>query len=251
MSSETQHVDSDLALTFRTSAATVGEDTVDAWELKAARRALMNLRTLLHGQPMLDLLKGQIEEANRYYSSIVAASEGQYRECRVDIVAEGLTATEFVGWFAESMAMDADIAAIERTYPAHPEHYLQPVDPGIVEVIGGRPANLRMEFVADHADLPAGISQLAHPDYPFKLTMAVSLQDGTNFAYVLHELRDTSAGCDIILRVMWPAASPDDFFDEHSEHFSIEFRNWLHAAASARAATSSSFSNATAHGGTH
>lgn len=227
-----------VGLRFRTSAGAFDEAAVDAWELKASRRALMNLKTLLHGEPMLDLLKEQISEADRYYASLVAASGGQYRECRVDISADGLTATEFMQWFAETVTMDSGVAALERVYPAHPEHYSNPPQPGIVEVIGGHVARLRMGLV-DVADLPAAVSQLVDVSFPLKLPFTVTLEDGTLFAYVVHELRDTATGCDIILRVMWPAAAPDEFFDGHAEHFSIEFRHWLRAAAEARAKTAS------------
>lgn len=218
-------------LRFHTSGGTVDEATVDEWELVAARRALMNLKTLLHGQPVLDLLNEQIEAADRRYAALVAASDAEYRECRVDVTAEGLTATQFLEWFAETMTMTPDVAAIERIYPAHPEHYFNPPRPGIVEVIGGQVARLSMDLVVDLAEMPAAISQLANENYPYKVAMKASLQDGTVFGYLLHELRDSPEGCNVILRMMLPAAAPDDFCESHSQHFSIEFRYWLRAAA--------------------
>jgi hypothetical protein len=223
-------------LQIQTSAGVVDEITVDAWELKAARRALTNLKTLLHGEPMLALLQEQIDEADRYYTSLIAASDGQFRECRVDITAAGLTATDFLQWFMQSVAMDPRASAIEFMYPAHPEHYVLLPDPAIVEVIGGHPVRLRMDPIFDAAQLPAAVSRLADESFPLKLMMAVMLKDGSHFGYVLHELRDTATGCDIILRAMFPAAAPDHLVAGHSEHFSVEFRNWLRAAAAAVAA---------------
>lgn len=37
---------------------------IDSWELKASRRALKTLKTLLSNQAMLDVLKPAIEEAD-------------------------------------------------------------------------------------------------------------------------------------------------------------------------------------------
>ena len=49
----------------------VDNNQVDSWELKSSHRALKNLKTLLAGQPMLDLIKNQIEEADIYYKDII------------------------------------------------------------------------------------------------------------------------------------------------------------------------------------
>jgi len=219
-------------LHFRTSFGRVGAETVDTWELKASRRALMNLKTLLRGQPMRDLLSEQIAAADRYYASLVANSGGKLRECRVDISVEGLSATAFLQWFVGAMTMDPEAAAIARVFPAHPEHYTTPAPPqlGIVEMIGGHVGRIHMAFV-DPSTLPPSVSKLADETYPLKMGFTCSLEDGTAFAYLLNELRDNAGGCDVILRVMFPAAAPDTLVDGHSEHFCIEFGHWLRAAA--------------------
>jgi hypothetical protein len=220
------------ALHFRTSFGTVGEETVDSWELKASRRALMNLKTLLRGQPMRDLLSEQIAAADRYYASLLASSGGKLRECRVDISVEGLSAAAFLQWFAGAIVMDPEVAAVIRVFPAHPEHYTTPAPPqlGIVEMIGDHIARVHMALV-DPATLPPSVTELADETYPLKMGFTCTLEDGTAFAYLLNEFRDNAGGCDIILRVMFPAAAPDALVDGHSEHFCIEFGHWLRAAS--------------------
>lgn len=111
---------------------------VDAWELKASRRALRNLKTLLFGQPMLDLLRTQIDEGDAYFKEIIARSNGQYKESRFDIMAKGVRSTQFIDWWKGWMG---ELSIPERRQdmytsmmePAHPEHYTLPPYPlGIV-----------------------------------------------------------------------------------------------------------------------
>lgn len=217
-------------LQFRTSRGAVEHETVDSWELKASRRALMNLRTLLYGQPMLDLIDEQIREADAYYSSLVAASDGRYRECRVDIALEGFSGSEFLKWFMSAMMLDPKESAVTVVFPAHPEHYAAaPGGMGIIELIGGHIARVFMAVV-DPAQLPPSVTDLADETYPSKLAFTLHLEDRTPFGYLLNEFRDTNDGGDIILRVMFPAAAPDDFVDGHTEHFCIEFAHWVRQA---------------------
>ena len=223
-----------VVLDFVTAAGPVQESSVDEWELKASRRALWNLKFLLHGQPMHDLLAEQMEAGDKYFTSLIEASDGKFRECRVDIAVQGLTAEQFVTWFLGAMKMDKRALA-ERTYPAHPEHYALPLGArlGGVELIGGHIARMFVEIGA----VPPDVAGLADPDYPTTIPMTFTLADGTVFCHCLHQLRGTDDGCDILLRVMFPAASPDQMLAEHSEHFTIEFRNWLRAAADDLATT--------------
>lgn len=59
--------------------------SIDAFELRAARRALFNLKTLLCGQPMLDLIQAQILQSDKYFHSITEKSQNEWKECRVEI----------------------------------------------------------------------------------------------------------------------------------------------------------------------
>jgi hypothetical protein len=227
---------------FQTMLGPANEATVDAWELKAARRALRNLKTLLHGERMLEVLNTQIADQDARVKQIVAASDGEFRECRVDVSVTGLSATQFSGATSRIMASviqaatgtPSETVAVAATLLAtHPEHYVFPPYPGIVETIGGHPTRLK---TLPPDDLPEIVMSAMSDAYPIKQPGKAELDDGTLMAWLLHQFRDTDTGCEMILRVWWPAAAPDLFFDEHAEHFAVEFRNFIRMAATDLAA---------------
>lgn len=206
---------------------------VDAWELKAAQRGLANLKALLEGQPMLDLLAEQIKEGDRYFKSLVEASNGQFKEARVDLKAKGLTTSQFTEYLFGNMGAAQTTEARRSLYldimaPAHPEHYcIGPYQMGIVETIGGHICRVRVDA---EAELPDFVWQYGDPSYETKLPVTGYLDDGTAFFYGLQELHDTAEGCDFRFRILFPAASPQLLIDEHTEHLAIEFRHWIGAA---------------------
>ncbi|EOO01710.1 putative cellulose-binding protein [Phaeoacremonium minimum UCRPA7] len=153
---------------FYPGGPTLGDDAVDAWELKASRRALRNLRTLLAGQPMLNLIAKQIEEADEYYKSIIAESQGQYKESRIDLKVKGLTVGQFMTWQREWVE-DLKTHEGKRGFylntmvPAHPEHYALPDYPiGIIETIGEHIARVRLH---NDSTFPDFILEYADPSY--------------------------------------------------------------------------------------
>lgn len=83
-----------LQIEYSVNGRCVSESTVDSWELYAARRALLNLKTLLFQQPMLDLLQPQIKAGDDYFRSFVAECNGKYRECRTDLKVSGIKASQ-------------------------------------------------------------------------------------------------------------------------------------------------------------
>ncbi|KFY08096.1 hypothetical protein V492_06531 [Pseudogymnoascus sp. VKM F-4246] len=206
---------------------------IDAWELKAARRGLHNLKTLLQGQPMLDLLAKQIEEGDAYFKSVIAKSNGQFKESRVDFRAEGITSSQFLEWFKIVDTKETS-DGIRRFYldimaPAHPEHYaLGPYPIGIVETIGQHICRVRMD---NTVEVPGFVRDYGDSTYDKKLPVTCYLDDGTVFFYGFQEIRDTEYGCDFRIRIIFPAASPQILFDEHTEHLAIEFRSWITAAS--------------------
>ena len=202
---------------------------VDAWELKAARRGFGNLKTLLEGQPMLDLLAKQIEEGDRYFKGLVEASDGQFKESRIDFKAKGITSSQFTQWFADLVGKETTESKrhlyLDIMAPAHPEHYaLGPYPIGIVETIGRHLCRVRIDNVAD---VPDFVKHYGDPTYHTKLPVAGYLDDGTLFFYGFQELRDFAEGCDFRFRILFPAASPQLLIDEHTEHLAIEFRHWI------------------------
>jgi len=210
---------------------TVGDHDIDAWELKASRRALRNLKTLLAGQSMLDLLAKQIEEADAYFKTIIAKSNGEYKESRIDLSVKGVTAAQFLGWFGQWMK-DLSIPEqrqnlfLNTMVPAHPEHYALPPYPGIVETIGGHVARIHIRV---DLKIPEFVTAYADPSYK-QMPATGCLEDGSVLFYILQEVRDSEDGCEFRLRLLFPVAAPQIFFDEHAEHLAIEYRSFVTAA---------------------
>lgn len=205
---------------------------IDSWELKAARRGLQNLKTLLYGQPMLDLLAKQIEDGDRYFKNLIRQSNGQFKESRIDFHAEGLTSAQFLQWFkvigGEQTPEGRRHLYLDTMVPAHPEHYaLGPYPIGIVETIGEHICRVRVD---NKVEIPEFVKAYGDPTYPTKLPVTGFLDDGTLFFYGFQELRDRAGGCDLRFRIIFPAAAPQVLFDEHTEHLAIEFRHWIATA---------------------
>ncbi|WP_409180851.1 hypothetical protein F9C11_30770 [Amycolatopsis sp. VS8301801F10] len=222
-----------VAVEVRTMGRTVDESVVDHWELKAARRALRNLKEVAGGQVMMDLLAGQIEDGDRFHREIVAASDGGYRESRTEFAVRGLSGTELAEWF-RGQAATGRFQDKVLLLNAHPEHYAEPPEypGGMVETIGGHLTRFRVSVAKE---LPAAVAAYLDPAYPVSLMNAeLSLDDGTPFAYCLHQARDTGTGADVVVRVVYAAAAPDSMIEGHCEHLAIEFRSWIRNAAAAR-----------------
>lgn len=184
---------------------------------------------------MLDLLQNQIQDADIFFKKLVIESNGQFKECRIDLKAKGFESKYFMEW-QKSMADDLATAESRQESfltdlaPAHPEHYGLPANTtntmGIIETIGEHIARIRI-----HNDFEIPDFVLAYADPSFtSIPVIGSLGDGTVLLYVLHELRDTEDGCDLILRLLFPAAAPQILFEEHAQHLAIEFRNFVTAA---------------------
>lgn len=211
---------------------TIENNEVDFWELQASRRALRNLKTLLAGQPMLDLIQNQIEEANAYYKDIIEKSNGQYRESRIDLNAKGITLAQFMEWWKIWMAelQKPEIKQqvfLDTVSPAHPEHYALPSNSaGIVETIGEHIARVHIQPCTNPPDF---VREYGDPTYQH-LPAIGTLDDGSILFYILQELRDSEEGCDFRLRLLFPTSAPQVFFDEHAEHLAVEFRSFINTA---------------------
>lgn len=63
-----------------------------------------------------------------------------------------------------------------------------------------------------------------------KVQMRGTLDDGSTFCYVYQEFRDVEDRCELRLRLLFLAASPQSLLDEHARHLTIEFRSFVTAA---------------------
>jgi hypothetical protein len=216
----------------RPSGKAVTTNDIDTWELKASRRALKILKTLLSNKAMLDLLEPSIKEADIYYKDIITRSNGSYRESRIDLKAKGLKIAHFMAWWQEWMGNLQDAETKQKTFletmvPAHPEHYaLPPYPSGVVETIGEHIARVQIKPIFDP---PAFVKAYGDPSYQ-PLSAIGILDDESVLFYILQELRDCDDGSEFRLRLLFPSEAPQVFFDEHAEHLAVEFRSFITSA---------------------
>jgi hypothetical protein len=208
---------------------------VDNFELQACYRALDNLRSLLFQAPMLDLLKDQIEEGNRYFESLIRESRGEFRECRTFMKVSGVSATELrticKRW---QLSKPLDEMARMFIFPTHPENYVVMHSPGAptrsgpdcgVELIGGHMAKVRFVDLMGSGEIPKWMARQREDEYEMVEYLVAKLDSGNKFFYILNEFMDTADGCKIKLRTFFPSASPWSLINQHSEHLAVEFRN--------------------------
>jgi hypothetical protein len=241
MATTVQPETAELKFTYRAPQREFTPEEVDLLELKASRRALLNLRTLLHGEPMRELLREQMDAADKQWKEWLAASNGAWKEVRLDMSVEGFTATEFVQGMAAMQSQAAgsngkDDFVITFMYPMHPEHYAVPPQGGVVETLSGMPTRLIL-VPKQLGDMPDFVQKVADESYPLKQCAEGQLEDGTTVGYLFHQYKDTPTGCDLIFRGFGAAAAPDYSIEEHEEHFAVEFRNAIRNVA-ARASRS-------------
>lgn len=228
------------AVTATTPAATVDDSGIDEWELAASRRILANLRTLLAGQPMLDLVNDQVEESDRQLKSYVEQSHGEFTGTRVLLNVTGIHVQQFMPTVRAMMGGAASPdpavrrAALIMAFAAHPEHYAMAPGgrPGVIETMGGLPTRSFPAFVQPD-QVPGFVSTLIDSSYDLSTVGAADLVDGTMFSYVLQEYRDTVDGMEVSLRIWYPAACPPAYVEEHAQHYAVEFRNGARLAAAA------------------
>jgi hypothetical protein len=163
------------------SGEAVTTNDIDTWELKASRRALKTLKTLLSNQAMLDLLQPAIEEADIYYKDIITRSNGSYKESRIDLKVKRLKIAHFMAWWKGWMGDLQSAETKQKTFletmvPAHPEHYaLPPYPSGVVETIGEHIARVQIKPIFDP---PAFVRAYGDPSYQ-PLSAIGTLDDGS------------------------------------------------------------------------
>lgn len=225
-----------LSITWKAQGKPTTDQDINNFELKAARRALKNIKTLLYDNQqngMLPLIQHQIDEGDAYFKSLIAASEGRYRECRVDLSASGVSPqdtqefrkTNLGGVEAGGQEAKRD-SHLNWIIVMHPEHYAVPPDyqEGIIEVIGEHMARVNIKVTSE---VPDWVMQYGDPSYDVKKPTIGELDDGSVLFYILHEFKTTEKGCDAILRLLFPEKAPEVMIREHAEHLCVEFRRGM------------------------
>ncbi|MFF3641126.1 hypothetical protein [Streptomyces sp. NPDC002564] len=222
-------------LTVTLEAGPTGAGDIDDFELFYARRAVDRFRTLLGRQGLLDLLADDIEEGNAFLRESARTSGGRFKAGTTVLATKGLTSTAFLAW------MDGAFAGDERALlAAHPEHYAMGTDAvgaRVVENIGPHVCSFYMGgWGTDALDWAADADELLpESEFPRKMSSNLFLADGTVVGRALIQFGDTADGFTSALTVYLPSACPDEVLDHHLRHYAVEFRNWIVAAAAARA----------------
>lgn len=222
-------------VTVTLEAGPAGAGSIDSFELFYARRALDRFRTLLGRQGLLDLLTEEIEEGNAFLRESARTSDGAFKGGTTVLTAKGLTSGEFLAW------MDKAFAGDERVLlAAHPEHYVMGTDEigaRVVENIGPHVASFYMGgWGTDALDWAEDAEELLpEPQFPRKMSSNLFLADGTVVGRALIQFGDTADGFTSHLTVYFPVACSDEVLQHHLRHYAVEFRNWIVAAATARA----------------
>ncbi|MEU0129087.1 MULTISPECIES: hypothetical protein [unclassified Streptomyces] len=213
-----------------------GPGSIDDFELFYARRALDRFRALLGRQGLLDLLAADIEEGNAFLRESALASDGGFRGGTTVLTTSGLAAGEFLAWMEKAFAGDEG-----ALLAAHPEHYVMAPEAdgsfNVVENIGPHVCSFymggwgtdAMAWAADAAEL------LPESEFPHKMSSNLFLADGTVVGRALTQFGDTAGGFTASLTVYVPTSCPQDVLEHHLRHYAVEFRNWIAAAAAARA----------------
>lgn len=207
---------------------------VDKWELDAAKRTSLNLRTLLFEEAMLDLLKHQMDEADTKIKQYAAASNGDFDYGQLIMRVKGIKSeTLFSSLRATFMAAKGTPEQVKNNvvntlFPAHPEHYA--LGGGCIETMGGLPTlTTPMPVSPDQA--PDFVKPFVDKSYSINSAGAGPLRDGTPFTYVLQQFRDTDDGMEANLMIWYPSGCPSAYVEEHIEHYAVEFLNGCRMAS--------------------
>ncbi|MEU1151233.1 hypothetical protein ACFYO9_34690 [Streptomyces sp. NPDC005863] len=223
-------------MTVTLESGPTGVGSIDDYELFYARRALDRFRVRLGRQGLLDLLAADIEEGNAFLRECARASDGQFNAGTTVLQARGLTSGEFLAWMDAAFAGDDSGPLLA----AHPEHYVMGTEeigarvvenivPHVCSFYMGGWGTAEMAWADDAAEL------LPEAEFPRKMSSNLFLEDGTVVGRALIQFGDTADGFTANLTVYFPTACPQEVLEHHMRHYAVEFRNWIVAAAEARA----------------
>lgn len=220
----------DNTMTFQVGKQRFTNNDVDLWELKAARRGLMNIKSMFSQQEMLTLLSKQIEESDAYHHKLIANYHGEYRVSHVDMHVENFNINQLLTSLSKQIATGN--VNLSAQLAAHPEHYTMPLEyNGILETIGGLVTRLKVTSSTSFDDVPEKVKQFAETDYTISTIGILKLDDDSPFAYAIHQMRNNDDNsCDLSLKIVYPKSAPDQMITEHTEHLAIEFRSYIRQA---------------------
>lgn len=197
------------------------DKNINQYELESARRALRLIKNNLGSEQLHSLVSKEILKGNDLFRDHVKRSAGKQATGTVTIEAIGLTAADFSDWMSRAFIRE------DVLIDAHPEHYLMnssdPKAPHIVETLGRHVVGFFMGGW-DKSETSTGDADKHHSHLALD-------DDGTVFGSVSTLFKETADGMIAELSVTLPATSAPDAVEQHLQHFSVEFRNWMLLAA--------------------
>jgi hypothetical protein len=208
-----------------------GEDSdasIEGFELVSARRALKLLKGNLGRARLLELLQDEIAAGNDFLRAHAEGSAGRERTGTTTLRAHGITAAEFTGWLSGAFAREDVLLA------GHPEHYSIHSEAGgnlnIVETPGDHVCSFFMrewdQSVVTEQEQPAAPADTAGPS-----RSRLALEDGTVVGSIATAFDEETDGFTARLSVSLPVTCDPEVVEQHLQHFAVEFRNWILAAA--------------------
>lgn len=201
------------------------DSTIDRFELSSARRALALLKDKLGREQLLHLLSDEIAAGDAFLRDHLARSDGQETTGTTTLRAHGTSAAEFTRWLGRAFAREEIMLA------GHPEHYSIHAEPGsdvnIVETLGDQVCSFFMRpYVASVI-----VDEAPPSDKPAGRRSHMLLADGTVVGSITNAFDEEQDGFTARLTVTLPATCAPDVIEQHLEHFAVEFRTWILAAA--------------------
>ncbi|MDQ2758120.1 MAG: hypothetical protein M3Y71_16465 [Actinomycetota bacterium] len=218
------------------------DDTIEGYELRAARRALSLLKSTLGRERLLELLSAEIAGGTAYLREHVERSAGEEISGTTVLRAHGTTATGFTGWLAQAFGREDVLIA------GHPEHYSIHASGGrvnIVETLGAHvcsffmspwndatdPASTAPASTAPASTAPASTAPAGDDGATHRRRSRMALEDGTVVGSIANSFFDEQDGFSVHLSVTLPATCGHEVVEHHLEHFAVEFRSWILRAA--------------------
>jgi len=207
-----------------------GEDrdgSIERFELLTARRALKLLKSSLGRIRLLELLDDEIAAGDAFLRGHVERSAGQETTGTTTLRAHGITAAQFTGWLSRAFSREDVLLA------GHPEHYAIHPEAGgnvrIVETLGDQVCSFLLgewddSVISEHEPPAPGA-------VPEGRRSQLSLEDGTVVGVIANSFTEEPDGFTARLSVSLPTTCGTAVVEQHLEHFAVEFRNWILAAA--------------------
>ncbi|WP_375423048.1 hypothetical protein [uncultured Friedmanniella sp.] len=204
------------------------DSSITGFEVVAARRALALLKRRLGRERLLELLRDEVAAGTTFLRTNVERSAGQQITGATRLRARGIGANAFAGWLSTAFGREDVLLA------AHPEHYSIHAGGGrvnIVETLGDHVCSFFMrEWDESATPEPTPASEDDGYGPPARRSHLV-LEDGTVVGSIANWFRDEEDGFTLRLSVTLPSTCGPEVVEHHLQHFAVEYRNWILAAA--------------------